>query len=171
MRPPATVWWRGVLGVTSSRRGQALTVRWLEGWQDGVRMRGSAFAWITLAFFGLSIIGHWLFGRLAFADEVREHGTSASIMPYPDIMGRDTLKNRQSKFQELLWQGGSACFLDVASQASRADGDRTEARLYALIQRVGREGTEAILREIDHMHERRGGHARIPIDPPVRSGR
>ena len=135
-------------------------------------MKRYAYAWITLAFFSLSIFGHWLFGWLAFAEDAREHGTSASIMPYLIIMGRDTFENWQSEFLQLLWQVvGLAYFLYVGSPASKENGHRTEAKLDALIQLLGRERGEAILREIDHLHERRGGHARIHIDPPVRSGR
>jgi hypothetical protein len=134
-------------------------------------MKRYAYAWITLAFFGLSIVGHWLFGWLAFAEDAREHGTSASIMPYLVIMGRDTFENWQSEFLQLLWQVvGLAYFLYVGSPASKENGDRTEAKLDALIQLVGCERGEAILREIDQTHERRGGHARIHVDPPVRPG-
>lgn len=36
-------------------------------------LKRCAYAWITLAFFAISIGLHWLFGWYAFIDEAREH--------------------------------------------------------------------------------------------------
>jgi hypothetical protein len=83
------------------------------------------------------------------------------------MMGRDTFENWQSEFLQLLWQVvGLAYFLYVGSPASKENDDRTEAKLDALLQLVGQERGEALIREIDATHDRRGGHAKIHADPP-----
>ena len=131
-------------------------------------MKRYAYAWITLGFFAISILGHWLFGWFTYVDEAREHGQAVELTPYLMIMGRDTFENWQSEFLQLLWQVvGLAYFLYVGSPASKENDDRTEAKLDALLQLVGKERGEAIIREIDETHERRGGHAKIHLDPPV----
>ncbi len=130
-------------------------------------MRRYAYAWITLVFFMVSIALHWLFGWYAFVDEARDHGTTPQLAAYLVLMGRDTFENWQSEFLQLLWQVvGLAYFLYVGSPASKENDDRTEAKIDALLQLVGQERGEALIREIDATHDRRGGHARIHVDPP-----
>lgn len=130
-------------------------------------IRRYAYAWITLAFFGVSLGLHWLFGWFAYVDEAREHGVGAELSGYLVIMGRDTFENWQSEFLQLLWQVvGLAYFLYIGSPSSKENDDRTEAKLDALLQLVGRERGEALIEEIDRAHDRRGGHARIHADPP-----
>jgi len=41
-----------------------------------------SYLWVTLAFFLISIIGHWLFGWFAFVDEQLAHGESVSASAY-----------------------------------------------------------------------------------------
>src|SRR5690606_40739315 len=73
-----------------------------------------AYAWITLAFFTVSITLHWIFGWFAFVDEQSAHGQAAELSPYLLEMGRDTFENWQSEFLQLLWQVvGLAYFLYV----------------------------------------------------------
>jgi hypothetical protein len=36
------------------------------------------FAWVTLGFLAVSLVGHWLFGWLAYADEQRTFGQPVS---------------------------------------------------------------------------------------------
>ena len=68
--------------------------------------RRYAFAWITGAFFLLTIIGHWIFGWFAYVEEQRQHQEEVSISGYFVEMSRDTLENWQSEFLQLLWQVG-----------------------------------------------------------------
>lgn len=92
-----------------------------------------AYAWITLAFFAISIGLHWLFGWYALIDEAREHGQTPALTPYLLEMGRDTFENWQSEFLQLLWQVvGLAYFLYVGSPSSKENDDRMEAKLDAL---------------------------------------
>lgn len=125
------------------------------------------YAWITLIFFAVSISLHWLFGWFAFVDEAREHGQTAQVAPYLVEMARDTFENWQSEFLQLLWQVvGLAYFLYVGSPSSKENDDRTEAKLDALLELVGKERGLALIAQIDQRHERRGGHASIHVDPP-----
>lgn len=131
-------------------------------------MKFYAYAWITLGFFAISMVGHWVFGWITFVDDAREHGHAVELTLYLMMMGRDTFENWQSEFLQLLWQVvGLAYLLYVGSPASKENDDRTEATLDALLQRVGKERGEAIIREIDETHERRGGHAKIHVDLPL----
>lgn len=123
-------------------------------------MKKYAYAWITLAFFAVSIAGHWIFGWYAFADEAAQHGQQPDINGYLVEMGRDTFENWQSEFLQLLWQVvGLAYFLYVGSPASKENDDRAEAKLDALIRLQAGEKAEAILADIDRRFLRTGGHA------------
>ena len=130
-------------------------------------MKRYAYAWLTGLFFFVSIVGHWTFGWFAFVDEQQALHQAPHLTPYLVEMGRDTFENWQSEFLQLIWQVvGLAYFLYVGSPASKENDDRTEAKLDALLRLVDKERGEAIIREIDETHERRGGHARIHMDPP-----
>lgn len=124
-------------------------------------MKRYAYAWITAAFFLISILGHWIFGWYAFVDEQKALHQPIAIGPYLMEMGRDTFENWQSEFLQLIWQVvGLAYFLYVGSPASKENDDRTEAKLDALIRLQAGDKAEAILAEIDEHYLRAGGHSR-----------
>lgn len=121
-----------------------------------------AYAWITLAFFTVSIVLHWGFGWLAFVDEAREHGQAAELSPYLVEMGRDTFENWQSEFLQLLWQVvGLAYFLYIGSPSSKENDDRMEAKVDAILEFVGKEKGKTLIAELDETHLRHHGHARV----------
>ncbi|MNS08184.1 hypothetical protein D3C86_1279290 [compost metagenome] len=121
-----------------------------------------AYAWITLGFFLVSFGLHWGFGWAAFVDEAREHGQSPEMNAYLIQMSRDTFENWQSEFLQLLWQVvGLAYFLYVGSPSSKENDDRVEAKIDALLELVGKEKGEALIREIDESHLRHHGHAAV----------
>lgn len=123
-------------------------------------MRKYAYAWITIAFFLISIIGHWIFGWYAFVDDATEHNQVPEVGSYLVEMGRDTLENWQSEFLQLLWQVlGLAYFLYVGSPSSKENDDRTEAKLDALIRLQAGEKADAIIEDIDRRFLRTHGHA------------
>lgn len=131
-------------------------------------MKRDAYVWIPLVLFAVSMIGHWLFGGFTFVDDARAHGQAVELTPYRMMMGRYTFENWPSEFLQLLWPVvGLAYLLYVGSPASRQNDDRTEAKLDALLQRVGKERGKAIIREIDKTNERRGVHATLHVDPPL----
>ncbi|RVB76106.1 hypothetical protein EN885_17695 [Mesorhizobium sp. M6A.T.Cr.TU.014.01.1.1] len=118
--------------------------------------RAYSYAWITLAFFVLSIVGHWGFGWFAYLDEQRALGQPPEFGGYLIEMSRDTLENWQSEFLQLLWQvGGLAFLLFVGSPQSKESTDRMEAKIDALLRLVDpKKGKEAI-RELDLQYDGR----------------
>ena len=125
-------------------------------------MRKYAYGWITLIFFLVSFGLHWTFGWFAFADEAREHGQAAELVPYLTEMGRDTFENWQSEFLQLLWQVvGLAYFLYVGSPSSKENDDRVEAKIDALLELVGKEKGLKLIEAIDDSHLRHHGHAQV----------
>lgn len=124
-------------------------------------MKRYAYGWITLAFFLLSIAGHWIFGWFAFVDEAMQHGQAPVLNEYLMEMGRDTLENWQSEFLQLIWQVvGLAYFLYVGSPSSKENDDRMEAKMDELMKLVGGTKAEKLIDEIDERYLRGHGHAK-----------
>ena len=118
--------------------------------------RAYSYAWITLAFFLLSIVGHWIFGWFAYLDEQRALGQLPEISGYVVEMSRDTLENWQSEFLQLLWQvGGLAFLLFVGSPQSKEGTDRLEAKIDALLKLVDPKKADTVIRELDHQYDGR----------------
>jgi hypothetical protein len=108
------------------------------------------FAWVTLGFLLISILGHWMFGWFAYVDEQQALGATVSSGGYVVEMLRDTFENWQSEFLQLLWQVvGLTILLYVGSPQSKESEDRTEEMLKEIIRKVDPKGAEAILAEID----------------------
>ena len=130
-----------------------------------------AYGWITLAFFLVSIILHWLFGWFAYLDETQEHGQAVQLSAYLIEMGRDTFENWQSEFLQLLWQVvGLAYFLYIGSPSSKENDDRVEAKIDALLELVGKKQGMELIKQIDESHLRHHGHAQVHVDPPYVKG-
>ena len=118
--------------------------------------RAYSYAWVTLGLFAFSIVGHWIFGWYAFVDEQREHAQAVQFSSYFVEMMRDTLENWQSEFLQLLWQvGGLALFLFVGSPQSKEGSDRLEAKVDAILRRVGDDG-EGVIRTLDERYAKKG---------------
>lgn len=118
-----------------------------------------AYAWITIAFFLISLILHWYFGWQAFQENAAEHGQSAQFSAFSVEALRDTFENWQSEFLQLLWQVvGLAYFLYVGSPASKENDDRAEAKLDAILEFVGGEEAKRTIARLDHEYERHSGH-------------
>jgi hypothetical protein len=121
-------------------------------------MRRYAYAWITLGFFLISLLLHWYFGWLAFADEASTHGETPQLGEFSNQMFRETFENWQSEFLQLLWQVvGLAYFLYVGSPSSKENDDRAEAKLDAIIRMVGGERAEELIRDLDRHYMRTEG--------------
>ena len=45
-------------------------------------MRRYAYGWITLIFFLVSMVGHWVFGWFAYLDEAKSHAEAPEVMAY-----------------------------------------------------------------------------------------
>jgi hypothetical protein len=117
--------------------------------------RRYAFAWITGAFFLLTITGHWIFGWFAYVEEQRQHAEEVSVSGYVIEMSRDTLENWQSEFLQLLWQvGGLAFLLYVGSPQSREGDHRQEAKMDAILRAISPKDADKLIAEIDRRYDR-----------------
>jgi hypothetical protein len=118
--------------------------------------RAYSYAWITAAFFLLSITGHWLFGWFAYLDEQAALGQPADAAGYFIEMSRDTLENWQSEFLQLLWQvGGLAFLLFVGSPQSKEGTDRMEAKIDELLKLTDAKKGKEIIRKLDLQYDGR----------------
>lgn len=119
-----------------------------------------SYAWLTVAFFLVSLILHWWFGWYAFVDEASEHGQQPEMSSYLVEMGRDTFENWQSEFLQLLWQVvGLAYFLYIGSPSSKENDDRLEAKVDALLRITGGEQAEKLIADLDDHYLRHDGHS------------
>lgn len=101
-----------------------------------MRMR-YGYVWVTLAFFLISLLGHWIFGWFAFVSEQAAHGLPVDGGAYLITMLRDTFENWQSEFLQLIWQvAGLAYLLYVGSPQSREADERIEAKIDAILNAV-----------------------------------
>lgn len=117
--------------------------------------RRYAFAWITGGFLVITLVGHWVFGWLAYVEEQRAHREPVEVSSYVVQMTRDTLENWQSEFLQLLWQvGGLAFLLYVGSPQSREGDERKEAKLDAILRAVAPKDADRIIDEFDRQHDR-----------------
>ena len=108
------------------------------------------YAWVTLGFFIITLIGHWLFGWFAYVSDQQAHAQPIQTSEYLVEMMRDTLENWQSEFLQLLWQvGGLAFLLYVGSPQSKEGDDRMEAKIDEILRRVDPRGGEGIIRKLD----------------------
>ena len=113
--------------------------------------RKYAYAWLTVAFFLVSLLLHWHFGWQAFQDQAREHHTTPQLAQFVTEAARDTFENWQSEFLQLLWQVvGLAYFLYLGSPSSHENDDRLEAKVDALLHFHGTEGREIIVKLDEH---------------------
>jgi hypothetical protein len=120
-----------------------------------------SYAWLTLAFFLISLVLHWYFGWEAFEDEAREHGQAPELAGYLSEMARDTFENWQSEFLQLLWQVvGLAYFLYLGSPSSKENDDRLEAKVDELLRlQAGGDRGQAVIDRLDAHYLRDSGHA------------
>ena len=120
-----------------------------------------SYAWVTLGFFVISIVGHWLFGWFAYVDEQNAHGQPIEVPSYLVEMTRDTLENWQSEFLQLLWQvGGLAFLLFLGSPQSKEGHDRLEAKVDEILRRVDPKGGDRKITDIDELYQGRDTDAR-----------
>jgi hypothetical protein len=107
------------------------------------------FAWVTLGFLIISLIGHWVFGWFAYVDDQQALSAPVTTDGYVVEMLRDTFENWQSEFLQLLWQVvGLTILLYVGSPQSKESEDRSEAKLDAILRKVDPEGAQKTLNSI-----------------------
>ena len=112
------------------------------------------YFWVTLAFFVVSLAGHWIFGWHAFVAEQVERGQSPQIGVYVVEMMRDTLENWQSEFLQLIWQvAGLAILYHVGSPQSKDGNDRLEEKVDLILRRLDKDAQVEIAR-LDRVYQR-----------------
>jgi hypothetical protein len=126
-----------------------------------------SYGWVTLGLFAFSLVGHWIFGWYAYADQQLAHHQPIEVSGYAIEMARDTLENWQSEFLQLLWQvGGLAFFLYVGSPQSKEGEDRIEAKIDEILRRVDPGNGERTLQTIDDDYA--GRHTDAPYVRRIR---
>lgn len=119
------------------------------------------YAWVTLGFFLISIVGHWLFGWFAYVNEQQALSQPVEASGYVIEMMRDTLENWQSEFLQLLWQvGGLALLLYVGSPQSKEGDDRVEAKVDEILRKLDPQNGERIIQTLDDEYSGRHTDAR-----------
>jgi hypothetical protein len=119
------------------------------------------YAWLTIAFFVVSLALHWHFGWRAYVGEAAAFGQTPQTSEFVYQTLRDTFENWQSEFLQLLWQiVGLAYFLYIGSPSSREATDRLEAKVDALLHLNGDKGREYIAK-LDQHFLRGEGHAKM----------
>jgi hypothetical protein len=112
-----------------------------------------AFAWVTIGFLVVSMVGHWLFGWFAYLGEQQLHGAPVEVGGYVVEMLRDTFENWQSEFLQLLWQvAGLTLLLYVGSPQSKESEDRTEEMLKEIIRHTDPKNAETFLAELERKY-------------------
>ena len=111
------------------------------------------FAWVTLALFLGSLVGHWVFAWYAFKEDQIAHDEPILAREYVIETSRDTLENWQSEFLQLLWQvAGLAFLLYVGSPQSKEGDDRKEKKLDRILHAVDSKNAEKIIKELDEKY-------------------
>ena len=113
-------------------------------------LKGYGYAWVTLGFFLISLVGHWLFGWFAYVSEQQAHAQPIQMSDFLVEIMRDTFENWQSEFLQLLWQvGGLAILLYVGSPQSKEGDDRMEAKLDEILRRIDPQNAERVIQALD----------------------
>ena len=108
------------------------------------------FAWVTLGFLFISIVGHWLFGWYAYVDEQQTHGATVEVGGYVVELLRQTFENWQSEFLQLLWQVvGLTILLYVGSPQSKESEDRDGELLEEILRKVDPKSGSKFLAELN----------------------
>lgn len=124
-------------------------------------LKAYGYAWVTLGFFLVSLVGHWLFGWFAYVNEQQAHAQPIVMSDYLVEMMRDTLENWQSEFLQLLWQvGGLAILLYVGSPQSKEGDDRMEAKIDEILRKLDPQDAERIIASLDEDYAGRHTDAR-----------
>lgn len=119
------------------------------------RTDGYGYLWVTLGFFVISLIGHWVFGWFAYLSDQAAHHQPVEVTEFLVRMSRDTLENWQSEFLQLLWQvAGLAYSLYVGSPQSKKGDERKEAKLDAILRVVDREHADEIIASLNRQYPR-----------------
>jgi hypothetical protein len=111
-----------------------------------------SYAWVTLGFFQISLVGRWLFGWFACVSGHQAHAQPIWISDYLFEMSRDIFENWQA--------GGLAILLYVGSPQSKEGDDRMEAKIDEILRKVDPQNAESIIKTLDDDYAGRHTDAR-----------
>jgi len=118
-----------------------------------MRMGKYGYLWVTLLFFVVSFIGHWIFGWLAYVHEQSSLGGPIEIGDFAIEMTRDILENWQSEFLQLMWQvAGLAYLLYVGSPQSKEGEERIEGKVDAILSSVDPKNAKGIMARLEEKY-------------------
>jgi hypothetical protein len=138
--------------MVEARMARSATAKKSQPEQMGI-LKKYGFAWVTLGFLAISLVGHWVFGWLAYVNEQQAMGSGVEVSGYLIEMLRDTFENWQSEFLQLLWQVvGLTILLYVGSPQSKESEDKTEAMLEEILRKVDPKGAEATINELEQKY-------------------
>jgi hypothetical protein len=108
------------------------------------------YLFLTMLFFLISIILHWIFAWKAYVDDQKAHNQPIQVSGYVNETLRDTMENWQSEFLQLMWQvAGLAAFLYVGSPSSKEGDERKEAKLDYIIKKLETRDADKILSDFE----------------------
>jgi hypothetical protein len=111
---------------------------------------------VTLAFFLITLVGHWGFAWVAYVQEQEEHGEPVEAQGYFVETMRDTLENWQSEFLQLMWQVAGLAFLwYVGSPEGKPGDDRKEEKLDAILRKLDPQNADRILKDLESQYPKK----------------
>ena len=121
----------------------------------GILKSRYGYLWVTLIFFTLSLIAHWVFAWFAYLHEQADLGAVASVSGYVMQTARDTFENWQSEFLQLIWQvAGLAYLLYIGSPQSKEGDERKEEKLDAILKAVEPQQAQTLIMALDKKYPR-----------------
>jgi flagellar basal body-associated protein FliL len=120
------------------------------------------YLWVTLSFFIVTLVVHWMFAWFAYVQEQQDHNQAIVVTGYVNQTLRDMMENWQSEFLQLIWQvAGLSFLLYVGSPQSKESSERMEAKLDLLTKSLKEfmenpEKVRASLNEIDRKYYKNG---------------
>jgi hypothetical protein len=114
-----------------------------------------SFVWVTLTFFLVSFLGHWVFAWYAYVNEQQEFNHPIEVQDYLIQTSRDTFENWQSEFLQLIWQvAGLAFLIYIGSPQSKEGDERKEEKLDLILKKVDPKNAEESIRGLDKKYPR-----------------
>jgi hypothetical protein len=111
------------------------------------------YLWVTLAFFLISFVGHWIFAWFDYVDEQRAHAQPVEVSQYLVKTCEATLENWQSEFLQLIWQvAGLAFLLYVGSPQSKEGDERTEEKLDLILRSLEPDKADTLIAKLDRKY-------------------
>jgi hypothetical protein len=114
-----------------------------------------SFVWVTLTFFLVSFLGHWVFAWYAYVNEQQEFNHPIEVQDYLIQTSRDTFENWQSEFLQIIWQvAGLAFLIYIGSPQSKEGDERKEEKLDLILKKVDPKNAEESIRGLDKKYPR-----------------